>query len=117
MRGTRTRSDTAERPDLDPARCPHLSWGIDDSNVLSLLEQVAERLGVEVRYERLQGGPDARGGLCRVEGKDLILVDEEASVQDRIAVLAGAVAELDIEALFLPPALRERIARARGRIR
>ena len=73
----------------------------------------ARKLGVEVRAEPFDPGlSDAarpRGGLCMIHGKQLILVDSRGSVPDRIATLAGALSQLDLEAVFLTPIVRATI--------
>jgi hypothetical protein len=51
---------------------------------------VAERLGLEVRREALDGAP---GGLCRLKGRRLILVDTALAVDAQAEVLAAALTE------------------------
>ncbi|MBK8252245.1 MAG: hypothetical protein IPK82_06200 [Polyangiaceae bacterium] len=73
----------------------------------------ARKLGVEVRAEPFDPGlSDAtrpRGGLCSIRGKQLILVDSRGSLPDRIATLAGALSQLDLESVFLTPIVRATI--------
>lgn len=83
--------------------------------VLAELEALAARLGVPVRSEPFgRGLLEGRGGLCRVKGQALIVMDASLRVPDRIAVLAGALAQLDLAGLQIAPAVRERIEAARG---
>ena len=84
--------------------------------ILTELEKLAQRIGVPVRYEALFApakkdpeGPRLRGGLCRLRGKLLIVVDEAAPLLDKIGVLSDALAKFDLEAIFVPPALRARL--------
>lgn len=88
---------------------------IDDRTTLRMLEDLAARIGVEVRVEPVWQGGDRAGGLCRVHGVPLILLDARAPVADRIAVLCEALAELerDLDNVFMPPAVRARIRAAR----
>lgn len=73
----------------------------------------ARKLGVEVRAEPFDPGlSDAtkpRGGLCSIHGKRLILVDARGALPDRIATLAGALSQLDLEGVYLPPIVRATI--------
>ncbi len=80
-----------------------------------MLEDLAARIGVEVRVEPVWQGGDRAGGLCRVHGVPLILLDGLAPITDRIAVLCEALSELEpeLENVFVPPALRARIRAAR----
>lgn len=74
------------------------------------LEDVLARLGIPVRCERfdprLFGELSSKGGLCRVHGRRVVLVDSRAPLVDRIAVLATAAASLDSESVFVMPAVR-----------
>ena len=55
----------------------------------------AKRKNIEVRTEKLlrEVGYRTRSGRCRVKGKELILLDRDASVSDQIEFLATALAE------------------------
>jgi hypothetical protein len=64
----------------------------------SLLEELigaAKRKNIEVRTEKLlrEVGYRTRSGRCRVKGKELILLDRDASVSDQIEFLTTALAE------------------------
>ncbi len=80
--------------------------------ILGELEKLALRLGVEVRsvvFDRRVIESD--GGLCRIGNRHLIVVDARAPALERIAVLARSLAFFDLEPIYLPPALRERLRR------
>jgi hypothetical protein len=77
--------------------------------MLSELETVAARLGVVLRVERLGDELGARGGLCRVRGRSLILIDASLSLTERISVLAGALSAFDVSLIHMPPVVRARI--------
>jgi hypothetical protein len=55
----------------------------------------AKRKNIEVRTEKLlrEVGYRTRSGRCRVKGKELILLDRDASVSDQIEFLAMALTE------------------------
>ena len=55
----------------------------------------AKRKNIEVRTEKLlrEVGYRTRSGRCRVKGKELILLDRDASVSDQIEFLTTALAE------------------------
>lgn len=89
------------------------------SRLLDELTQAASKVGIAVRMEafdpHLSDARNPRGGLCTVLGKRLILVDANASLPDRIATIAAALARVDLESVFLPPIVRATIgAHARG---
>ncbi len=70
---------------------------------------MARRLGVAMRFEAFEPGAARRGGLCKVRGASLILVDARASVLEQIATLEAALRKLDLEGIFVPPLVRARI--------
>ncbi len=88
----------------------------DPRNLLSLLEGAATKLGIEVRYENLTPKDDAgssRGGLCRLHDLEIIIIHDQLGPEDRCDVLAGALAMLDLSEIYLAPAIRVAIERAR----
>jgi UDP-N-acetylmuramate dehydrogenase len=86
---------------------------VDDGELLEELIRVAARLGVEVRVERFETPPARGGGRCVVDGRVLVLLDARAPAADRVEALAGALAVADLEDVYLPPEVRERIEAAR----
>jgi hypothetical protein len=86
--------------------------------VLSELELLAARLGVSVRAETFSKGLlEGHGGLCWVDGKALVVMDEKLPVPDRIAVLAGALAQLELDSSQIPLFLLKTIETSRRRVR
>jgi hypothetical protein len=62
---------------------------------LQELIQDAKRLNIEVRSEKLlrEAGYRAKSGSCRVQGRNLILLDRDARISDQIEFLAAELAE------------------------
>jgi hypothetical protein len=81
--------------------------------LLDELTRAAAKVGVAVRTEpfdpHLSDARRPRGGLCTVLGRRIILVDAAASLPDQIATVAGALAQVDLEAVYLPPIVRATI--------
>ncbi len=76
--------------------------------LLEHLEQIAMRLGVELRYENLGiGGVRSDGGYCRVCGKPMILINRKDSRRKKILILAKSLQRLNLEGIFIPPAVRK----------
>ena len=86
---------------------------MDDPALYAALIDALDRLDVPVRFEPLPEAASLAGGLCVLKGQRLVIVSSEASLPDRIEVLAAALRELDTETLWLAPAVRARIARSR----
>ncbi|MBN1103027.1 MAG: hypothetical protein JXL84_06405 [Deltaproteobacteria bacterium] len=81
---------------------------MDEKERLEQLEELTRDLGIEVRYETFKGeGSFSTGGLCKVHGKHLIIINTRAGTGDRIKALAGAVTRFDLSQVYLRPGLRE----------
>jgi|HubBroStandDraft_6_1064221.scaffolds.fasta_scaffold1170638_1 hypothetical protein len=79
------------------------------------LEALATRLGVAIRSEPFdKGALGGRGGLCRVRGKPVVVMDAALSLADKIAVLAGALGRFDLDSVYLSPLVRARIDATRA---
>jgi hypothetical protein len=79
--------------------------------VLEALEDVATKLGIDVRYEALAAsGVNGGGGLCKVKGQWWVLIDKKSTPAERIALLADALTNFDTRAFELPQKLRDMIA-------
>jgi hypothetical protein len=86
--------------------------------VLSELESLAARLGVSVRAEAFSKGVlEGHGGLCWVDGKALVVMDEKLPVPDRIVVLAGALAQLELDTSQVPLFLLKTIETSKRKTR
>jgi hypothetical protein len=85
---------------------------LDERSLLGQLEELARGLGIEVRYELLKReGAFTQGGLCRLKGQYLLLVNSKASNRDKIETLALAVSRFDLTQVFMKPGLRDFLAR------
>ena len=85
---------------------------MDEHSLLGQLEDLARCLGIEVRYELLKReGAFTQGGLCRLKGQYLLLVNSKAANRDKIEALALAVNRFDLSQVFMKPGLREFLAR------
>jgi hypothetical protein len=83
---------------------------MNDASLLEHLEEIAARLGVELRYESLgTHGIRCDGGYCRVAGKPLILLNRKDSKRKKILVLARSLRKLDLEGIFIAPGIRRMI--------
>ena len=81
------------------------------ARIASLVEELAhaaERVGLQVRRERLlrEVGYRARGGACRLREKDLVIIDSAQPPAEQLEVLLEALRTRDLESLYLSPAAR-----------
>lgn len=81
---------------------------MDDRTVLGHLEAVAEQLGVEIRYEPMEGETVlSPGGMCRIRGKTVIIVNAKAPLEDQVRTLVKALRRLDLSQIYLRPGIRD----------
>jgi hypothetical protein len=72
------------------------------------LKDLAERMQVTVSEQNLKTpGIKVRSGLCIVKGRKLFVLDKRKSVQKKIKILAGQLALISHEDLYIIPAVRE----------
>ncbi len=83
------------------------------NEILAELETLATRLGLVVRFDAFDAKLASKGGLCRVHGSPFVVIDGGAPIMDKIGVLSEALAMFDLEAIYVPPILRTRLARRR----
>ena len=81
--------------------------------VLEHLEDLAERLGIEIVYEKLRAEEfSAKGGLCKVKGSYKIFMDRSEQTERRVEILARALSSFDTEEVYLLPFIREILKKA-----
>lgn len=86
---------------------------MDDTAILGHLEELAQKLGVQIRYECLaDNAAFSRGGLCRVRGKHLIIINENTSVREKVQTMARALSRFDLRQIYLRPVLRALLEKA-----
>ncbi len=87
---------------------------MQDEGLLTALEGLAEQLQIPVSYatlatEELPG----RGGMCVIHGERRIIIERSLTTREKARLLASGLAQFDLEDVFLLPAVREAIERAK----
>ena len=81
---------------------------MDDEVILSYLEELAEKLEILVRDEDINiEESSSTGGLCRVEGKYVIILNSKATVKEKIQVMITALQQFDLTDMYMKPLIRE----------
>ena len=83
---------------------------MDDNATLMMLEELADRLGIPVRYDKIKPDEDEAiisGGLCRVKGERLIIINSNTPTTGKIQVLVDALKHFDLDGIYILPALRD----------
>jgi N-dimethylarginine dimethylaminohydrolase len=76
--------------------------------ILGQLEELAEKLGIEVRYENVNVEESSgTGGLCRIKGKYALIIHSHATSREKIQVMTAALKVFDLGDIYVKPAIRE----------
>jgi len=87
-----------------------------DNETLGQLEELAQRIGMTVRYEPLKiEGVVHAGGFCRMQGKDFVLIHKKASVREKTHILIDALKRQDLSQIYVLPSLRQMLDLENGR--
>ena len=89
-----------------PSASRRASYKIDA--ILEALKELATRIGLEVREERLlrEVGYQVRSGSCRVREQNMLFVDRELPPAARLDVLVEELSRRDLAAVYVSPELR-----------
>jgi len=72
------------------------------------LKDLAEKLDIRVSEQNFRStGTSARSGLCIVKGQTVFLIDKHLPVKRKNEALAECLAKMDIDAVFVVPAVRD----------
>jgi hypothetical protein len=67
---------------------------VDIDGVLEDLTRLAENIGLEIHRRQLRGTHPSLGGLCRLPGRNMVLLSSKATPLECCTLLAAALAEL-----------------------
>jgi len=76
---------------------------MDDETLAEQLELVAERLGIQVRFEDTSGP----GGLCTLRGETILFVHPDLEPEDQVLIMGTALAKQDLSGVFMLPEVRD----------
>ncbi len=83
---------------------------MDEDRLIDYLEELAESLGIQIRYEAIHQDVDSiyiAGGLCLLGGEYLLIINTRATVGERIKTLATAIKHFDVDQMYIRPVIRE----------
>lgn len=81
---------------------------MNDSTILRNLEDLAFRLNIKVRYDPLKiDGSFHAGGLCRVRGEDVLIINKKSSSREKIQILIDVLRRRELGDIYVMPSLRE----------
>jgi hypothetical protein len=81
---------------------------LDDGVLLNQLEELAGKLGIEIRYGNIPGEDSHRmGGLCRVQGKYVLIIHSRLTVKEKTGVITKTLKGFEMDDVFVIPVIRE----------
>ena len=89
---------------------------MDESTIVRQLEELAETFGLQIRYEPIRMDddlPNVLGGVCRFKGDNVLIINSNATMRDKIKTLAEAVKNFDLDRVYILPVIRELLEKAR----
>ena len=81
---------------------------LDDGVLLNQLEELAGKLGIEIRYGNI-GGEESRrtGGLCRFNGKYLLIMHSRMTGKEKIGVIIKTLKGFETGDVYVIPVIRD----------
>jgi len=74
------------------------------TKILMELEALAEKLGIQVIYERL---PQSRSGLCRLYDQHMLFVERNLYEDEKVQVFVSALSRFPLENIAMLPGIRD----------
>jgi hypothetical protein len=80
---------------------------MSDGMTFETVAQTLERCGVTVELRDLADDDiSIKSGLCEIDGRKTLIVDERLGEKERVAEALKALASQDLAGIFVPPAIR-----------
>jgi hypothetical protein len=81
---------------------------MDDGVLLNQLEELAGKLGIEIRYGNIAVEESHRtGGLCRVKGQYVLIIHSRLTVKEKIGIITKTLKGFEMDGLYVIPVIRE----------
>jgi hypothetical protein len=81
---------------------------MNEESLLNQLKELAEKIGISVRDENIDiEESSSSGGLCRVGGKYILILNSKATVKEKNQVMIKALQQFDLTELYVKPVIRE----------
>jgi hypothetical protein len=92
-------------------------FSLDDGTLLNQLEELAGKLGIEIRYGNIPGEESHRmGGLCRVKGQYKLIIHSKLTIKEKIGVIVKNLKGFEMDDVYVIPAIRELLDKSDKRI-
>ena len=81
---------------------------MNEDILLRQLAELADRLEILVRDEDIAiEDSSSNGGLCRIGGKYILILNSRATVKEKIQVMINALQQFNLSDIYVKPVIRE----------
>ncbi len=80
-----------------------LKLGMDEEEALQAFEQIAQKLNLEIRYEK----GDFKGGLCRIGDRQYLILQKNDPAYKKLSLFAQELKKFDLNDVYVVPAIRK----------
>ena len=88
----------------------------DVKNKIEDLKTVAEKLAIQIETANFNDQEfQIQSGHCKINGKDLILLDKNSSLQEQSEVILQTLKKFDLENIYVASWIREFIDQGDGK--
>ncbi len=93
--------------------------GVSPEEAVRALEEVAAQAGVEVRIEPFGLALAGKGGLCRIDGRFVVLVDAKLGALEQAGVIGEALGDpqIDLGDIEVPPEASAYVRTGHGKVK
>jgi hypothetical protein len=87
---------------------------VSDEFLLDQLEDLANKLGIKVRYESITLEElSSVGGLCRLKGEHVLIIHGRAPVKEKIQVMVEVLKRFSLGDIYIRPVIRELLGKSK----
>jgi hypothetical protein len=91
---------------------------LDDGVLLNQLEELAGKLGIEIRYGKIGGEESHRtGGLCRVKGQYVLIMHSRLTAKEKTGIIIKTLKGFEMGDVYVIPVIRELLNKSGERIK
>jgi hypothetical protein len=90
---------------------------VSPEQAVRALSRVAAEAGVDVRIERFDLVLAGKGGLCRIDGQPVVLVDAKLGALEQAGVIGEALSGVDLRKVELPHAVLAYVRTGHGEVK
>jgi hypothetical protein len=88
---------------------------MDDGVLLNQLEELAGKVGIEIRYGKIDIEESHRTrGLCRVQGKYFLIMHSRLTAKEKIGIIIKTLKGFEMEDVYVMPVIRELLDKSSG---